>query len=127
MNTNDNWSPFGLPEETWSDLPERGKIKAINLSLRRPREPGDRSATWLRCAMLALGLLAAAAAAVSFQAQYKMVYAAKGVQWAAALEAAIPDAPRRCSLRSASRWHCTASAPSVPGRRTLEPWRPRLR
>ena len=92
MNTNDNWSPFGLPEETWSDLPERGKIKAINLSLRRPREPGDRSATWLRCAMLALGLLAAAAAAVSFQAQYKMVYAAKGVQWAAALEAAIPDA-----------------------------------
>lgn len=47
---------------------------------------------WLRCAMLALGLLAAAAAAVSFEAQYRMVLAAKAIEWAAALEAAIPDA-----------------------------------
>ena len=41
--------------------------------------------------MLALGLLAAAAAAVSFAAQYQMIFAAKNIQWAAALEAGIPD------------------------------------
>jgi hypothetical protein len=43
--------------------------------------------------MIALGLLAAAAAVVSFEAQYRMVFAAKGAhaQVVAALEAAIPD------------------------------------
>jgi hypothetical protein len=41
--------------------------------------------------MLALGVLAAAAAAVSYSAQYRMVLAAKGTVPAAALEAGIPD------------------------------------
>ena len=41
--------------------------------------------------MAALGLLAAAAAVVSFEAQYRMVFAAKNVAPIAALEAAIPD------------------------------------
>jgi Protein of unknown function (DUF2637) len=41
--------------------------------------------------MIALGLLAAAAAVVSFEAQYRMVFAAKAVRAVAALEAAIPD------------------------------------
>jgi hypothetical protein len=41
--------------------------------------------------MIALGMLAAAAAVVSFQAQYRMVFAAKGVRLIAALEAGIPD------------------------------------
>jgi len=39
----------------------------------------------------ALGFLAAAAAVVSYSAQYRMVYSAKRVVSAAALEAAIPD------------------------------------
>ena len=46
---------------------------------------------WLRAAMCALGVLAAAAAVVSFEAQYRMVFAAKDVAPIAALEAAIPD------------------------------------
>jgi hypothetical protein len=41
--------------------------------------------------MVALAVLAAAAAVVSFSAQYRMVYAAKGTPAVAALEAAIPD------------------------------------
>lgn len=41
--------------------------------------------------MLALDLLATAAAVVSYSAQYRMVYAAKRVASAAAIEAAIPD------------------------------------
>ena len=41
--------------------------------------------------MIALAVLAAAAAVVSYSAQYRMVFAAKGVAPVAALEAAIPD------------------------------------
>ena len=41
--------------------------------------------------MVALGLLAVAAAIVSYSAQYRMVYAAKRVVISAALEAGIPD------------------------------------
>jgi hypothetical protein len=41
--------------------------------------------------MIALAVLAAAAAIVSYAAQYQMVFAAKGVAPVAALEAAIPD------------------------------------
>ena len=52
----------------------------------------DRAATWLRNAMIALGLLAACAAAVSWTAQYRLVFAVKHLSLIAALEAAIPDA-----------------------------------
>jgi hypothetical protein len=41
--------------------------------------------------MVALAVLAAAAAVVSFSAQYRMVHAAKGTPAVAVLEAAIPD------------------------------------
>ncbi len=41
--------------------------------------------------MTSLGVLAIAAAAVSYSAQYRMVYAAKSVAPIAALEAGIPD------------------------------------
>ena len=55
-------------------------------------QPGkDRPARWLTASMLALAVLAGAAAVVSFAAQYRMVFAAKGVAAVAALEAAIPD------------------------------------
>ena len=54
--------------------------------------PRDRSAVWLRNAAIGLCTLAAAAAAVSFSAQYRLVYAARRLALVAALEAAIPDA-----------------------------------
>ena len=63
----------------------------------RPR-PGsaasshDRSGLWLRNAAAGLCVLAAAAATVSFTAQYRMVYATRHLTVVAALEAAIPDA-----------------------------------
>ena len=52
----------------------------------------DRSAAWLRAATAGLAVLAAAAAAVSFSAQYRMIFAAKQQPAVAGLEAAIPDA-----------------------------------
>jgi hypothetical protein len=59
----------------------------------------DRSAIWLRFAAAGLGLLAVSAAAVSFTAQYRMVYAARQLPVVAGLEAAIPDAARNGSTR----------------------------
>jgi len=61
------------------DLSERGRRKT------------DRPARWLAVSMAALGVLAVASAVVSYAAQYRMVYAAKRVALAAALEAGIPD------------------------------------
>ncbi len=55
--------------------------------------PGrDRPGLWLQCAAGGLCVLAAAAAVVSFTAQYRLVYAARRLALAAGLEAAIPDA-----------------------------------
>ena len=114
MTTDTRWQPFGIPQETWEDVPEHGGVKWLHLSSRRPREAGqgDRSAAWLRCAMLALGLLAAAAAAVSFEAQFRMVMAAKGIRWAAALEAGIPDA-------AAMVFACLGIALALHGKRAI--------
>jgi hypothetical protein len=53
--------------------------------------PGDRARTWLASAMVALAVLAAAAAVVSWDAQYTLVMAIKKVPAVAALEAGIPD------------------------------------
>jgi hypothetical protein len=52
----------------------------------------DQSGRWLRCAAAGLVLLAGAAAAVSFTAQYVMVDTARRLPVIAGLEAAIPDA-----------------------------------
>lgn len=52
----------------------------------------DRSDAWLRSAAAGLIVLAGAAAAVSFTAQYTMVFAARRLPVIAGLEAAIPDA-----------------------------------
>src|SRR6516165_5718764 len=57
-----------------------------------PGRPKDRSGRWLRNAAAGLGILAAAAATVSFTAQYRMVDATRHLPAIAALEAAIPDA-----------------------------------
>jgi hypothetical protein len=61
----------------------------------QPAPPGrsaDHSGRWLRNAAAGLGVLAAAAAAVSFTAQYRMAETARHLPVIAALEAAIPDA-----------------------------------
>ncbi len=87
----DSWTPFGIPDDQYDPSPKHNGVHLLNLSLRRPRETGDRSAAWLRWATAALGILAAAAAVVSFEAQYTMIYAARGNSAIAALEAAIPD------------------------------------
>jgi hypothetical protein len=52
----------------------------------------DRSGLWLRNAVAGLGVLAVAAAVVSFTAQYQMIVAARRLALVAGLEAAIPDA-----------------------------------
>jgi hypothetical protein len=55
------------------------------------RGGGDQARGWLRSAMFSLAVLAAAAAAVSWDAQYVMVRQVKHTPAIAALEAAIPD------------------------------------
>jgi hypothetical protein len=54
--------------------------------------PNNHSGLWLRNAATGLGLLAAAAATVSFTAQYRMAETGRHLPVIAALEAAIPDA-----------------------------------
>jgi hypothetical protein len=77
-----------------------------------PKQPKDRSGLWLRNAAAGLCVLAAAAAAVSFTAQYRMVEATRHLPVVAALEAAIPDA-------AALVFACLGIALAVHGRRAL--------
>jgi hypothetical protein len=77
-----------------------------------PRWPGDRSGLWLRNAAAGLCALAAAAAGVSFTAQYRMVDATRHLPAIAALEAAIPDA-------AALVFACLGIALALHGRRAL--------
>jgi hypothetical protein len=72
----------------------------------------DRSGLWLRNAAAGLCVLAAAAAAVSFTAQYRMAEAARRLPAIAALEAAIPDA-------AALVFACLGIALALHGRRAL--------
>ena len=75
--------------------------------------PGqDRSGLWLRNAAAGLCVLAAAAAAVSFTAQYRMAETARHLPVVAALEAAIPDA-------AALVFACLGIALALHGRRAL--------
>jgi hypothetical protein len=77
-----------------------------------PRWSKDRSGLWLRNAAAGLCVLAAAAAAVSFTAQFRMVDAVRRLPAIAALEAAIPDA-------AALVFACLGIALAVHGRRAL--------
>jgi uncharacterized protein DUF2637 len=79
---------------------------------RQPGPPDDRSGLWLRNAAAGLGVLAAAAAMVSFTAQYRMAEAARDLPAIAALEAAIPDA-------AALVFACLGIALALHGRRAL--------
>jgi hypothetical protein len=81
----------------------------------RPRwgVPGrDHSGIWLRNAAAGLCVLAAAAAAVSFTAQYRMIYATRHLAVVAGLEAAIPDA-------AALVFACLGVALALHGRRAI--------
>jgi len=69
---------------------------------------------WLALSMAALGLLAAAAAIVSYSAQHRMVYATKHVMISAALEAGIPDV-------AAMIFAALGIALALHGRRALRP------
>src|SRR5437773_12530176 len=97
---------------------EQGRTDAVaapELASTRPGWPGaprDRSGAWLRNAAAGLCVLAAAAAAVSFTAQYRMVDATRHLPVVAALEAAIPDA-------AALVFACLGIALALHGRRAL--------
>jgi hypothetical protein len=56
-----------------------------------PKEPTDRAAAWLRFAGVAVGLVAVAAAAVSYEAQWRLVYRDKHELGVSYIQAAIPD------------------------------------
>ncbi len=86
-------------------------------ALTRPgwAEPGqDHAGRWLRNAAAGLCVLAAAAAAVSFTAQYRMAEAARHLPAIAVLEAAIPDA-------APSPWPSCSSWRRSPHRRSCPP------
>jgi hypothetical protein len=72
----------------------------------------DRSGRWLRNAAAGLCALAAAAATVSFAAQYQMIDATRHLTAIAALEAAIPDT-------AALVFACLGIALALRGRRAL--------
>jgi len=88
--------------------PGTGRISGVGWN-----DPGqDRSGLWLRNAAAGLCVLAAAAAAVSFTAQYRMAETARHLPLVAALEAAIPDA-------AALVFACLGIALALHGRRAL--------
>lgn len=64
---------------------------SADLGARAAYGPTDHPARWLTAAMVSLAVLAGTSAVVSFAAQYRMVYTAKGTPAVAALEAGIPD------------------------------------
>jgi hypothetical protein len=81
-------------------------------AVRRSARGQDRRGAWLQCAAGGLCVLAAAAAAVSFTAQYRLVYSARRLALIAGLEAAIPDA-------AALVFACLGVALALYGRRAL--------
>jgi hypothetical protein len=81
---------FGISEAHWNEVPERDGVRVVNVTPHAGQGPGQ-AGWWLRGAAVALGVLAAAAAVVSWDAQYRMVRAVKPVTVVAALEAGIPD------------------------------------
>ena len=88
--------------------PGTGKVSGAGWN-----DPGqDRSGLWLRNAAAGLCVLAAAAAAVSFTAQYRMAETARRLPVVAVFEAAIPDA-------AALVFACLGIALALHGRRAL--------
>jgi len=73
-----------------ADPGRRSEPNVLHMTPRSSVSSG-RPGGWLAVSMIALAILATAAAVVSYSAQYRMVFAAKGTASVAALEAAIPD------------------------------------
>jgi hypothetical protein len=85
-------SPIHLPPINETVPPAGGADEFSGFAVGRAGPGRDRPGVWLQCAAGGLCVLAAAAAAVSFSAQYRLVYAARRLALIAGLEAAIPDA-----------------------------------
>lgn len=85
-----SWEPFGVTDADFAAAPEHDGVRMVNVRLGGQGADGQ-AGWWLRCAAAALGVLAAAAAVVSWDAQYMMVRSVKHVAIVAALEAGIPD------------------------------------
>ena len=100
-----------LPSEAVSAV--SGNASANTAAGSRHAKPGrDSAGVWLYAAAAGLFALAAAAAVVSFSAQYRLVYAARRLAAAAALEAGIPDA-------AALVFACLGVALALQGRRAI--------
>ena len=104
----------GWPAGPAAPPPAGRPDRAAHVLAAGPKEPAakDRSGIWLRNAAAGLGLLAVAAAAVSFTAQYRMVYTARRLPVVAGLEAVIPDA-------AALIFACLGIALALHGRRAV--------
>jgi hypothetical protein len=105
--------PASLPGPASSPDPAGGSgdVPAA-LGPRHARPGPDRPQVWLPVAAAGLCALSAAAAAVSYAAQYRLVDAARHLPVAAGLEAAIPDA-------AALVFACLGVALALHGRRAV--------
>jgi hypothetical protein len=105
--------PAVLPDQAAPQDTAAADTGNASASRFRPAKPAyDRPRIWLLVAAAGLGVLAGAAAAVSYAAQYRLVYAARHLAVAAVLEAAIPDA-------AALVFACLGVALAVHGRRAV--------
>jgi hypothetical protein len=109
------WRPFGIEDPEADEAAVNGTAapaRIVHLRLRGDEEGKDRAGKWLRNAMLALAVLAAAAAAVSYQAQYALIEALKHARVIATLQAGIPDV-------GAAVFACLGIALALQGRRAV--------
>ena len=105
--------PIMLPGQAMPGIGGPAIADAVPPAGPRHAGPGrDRPGIWLYAAAAGLCLLAGAAAAVSFSAQYRLVYAARHLTVVAGLEAAIPDA-------AALVFACLGIALALHGRRAV--------
>jgi hypothetical protein len=83
-------APISKGEPATKPVPSPKPPSQANSATEHERPAG--TGIWLYGAAAGLLVLSGAAAAVSFTAQYRLVFAARGIAVAAALEAGIPDA-----------------------------------
>ena len=103
--------PAPLPRPAVPQEPAAGNT-GVPAELRYQHARPGRPQVWLLAAACGLGVLAGAAATVSYVAQYRLVDAARHLALAAALEAAIPDA-------AALVFACLGVALALQGRRAV--------
>jgi hypothetical protein len=97
-------------------MPKIAEIDASDTRERTEMNPLTRPAgIWLHCAAAGLFVLASAAAVVSFSAQYRLVFAARGSRSRPRWRPRFPMLPPWSSPAWAWRWRCTAVMPSAPG------------